>query len=295
MWVSKMAPYVIFTDATADTCAEMMMGLPSVKMIPMTVEFAGKGYVYGPGGNLTIREFYDQQRSDHYASTSQINPSTYRTYFEPVLQQEIDILYLCFSSGMSGCYQSALMCVEDLRQEYPERKILCVDTHCASVGEGFLVRETARKKREGLSIEELFSWVVSNRMRVCHWFTVDVFDHLQHGGRVSTVSAAMGTMLNIKPLLHVDDEGKLEVIEKPRGRKKAIASQIARMKTGWLPEISKFVLIGHGDDPMGAEELKAAVKENFPEAEILIAEIGPIIGAHTGPGMLALIYWGSNR
>ncbi len=290
-----MSPYVIFTDATADMCEQMLYGLSPVKVIPMSVETEGKGYIYGPGSSLTNQEFYHQQRSGHYFTTSRINPSIYRSYFEPVLKEGVDILYLCFSSGMSGCYQSALICVEDLRQEYPDRKILCVDTHCASAGEGFWVREAARKKQEDLSLEELFSWVVANRMRVCHWFTVDVFDHLQHGGRVSAVSAAMGTMLNIKPLLHVDGEGKLDVVEKPRGRKKAIASQISRMQKGWLPEISKFVLIGHGDDPAGAEELKAAVKETFPEAEIFIAEIGPIIGAHTGPGMLALIYWGSNR
>lgn len=290
-----MSPYVIFTDATADMSGEMLNGLPPVKVIPMTVEKDGKGYVYGPGSGLTNREFYDQQRSGHYFTTSQINPSIYRSYFEPALKEELDILYLCFSSGMSGCYQAALLSIEDLRQEYPERKILCVDTHCASVGEGFLVREAARKKREGLSIEDLCAWVIANRMRVCHWFTVDVFDHLQHGGRVSALSAAMGTMLNIKPLLHVDEIGKLEVAEKPRSRKKAIAAQIAKMKEGWLPEISKFVLIGHGDDPGGAEELKKAVLASFPDAEVYTAEIGPIIGSHTGPGMLALIYWGSNR
>ena len=130
---------------------------------------------------------------------------------------------------------------------------------------------------------------------MCHWFTVDTFDHLKHGGRVSAASAVVGTMLGIKPLLHVDENGKLAAVEKPRGRKKAMEAQICRMKQGWIAPQSPLVIIGHGDCPDAAEELKQQVQSQFPEADIRIATIGPVIGAHTGPGMLALIYWGNNR
>ena len=166
---------------------------------------------------------------------------------------------------------------------------------CAAVGEAMLVREAARKQQEGLTIEELAAWVEENRLKICHWFTVDSFDHLKHGGRVSAAAAAVGTMLQIKPLLHVDEEGKLRVAEKPRGRKQAIRTQVAHMKEGWTPEMGKLVVIGHGDCPDDAEQLRQAVLKEFPDADIRVAYIGPVIGAHTGPGMLALIYWGTNR
>ena len=186
----------------------------------------------------------------------------------------------------------------DLAETLPffaERRLIVLDTLCASVGQAMLVREAARKQQEGLSIDELAAWVEENRLKICHWFTVDSFDHLKHGGRISAAAAAVGTMLQIKPLLHVDDEGKLRVAEKPRGRKQAIRTQIAHMKEGWTPEMSRLVVIGHGDCPEDAEQLRQAVLREFPDADIRTAYIGPIIGAHTGPGMLALIYWGANR
>ena len=290
-----MASYQIFTDATADLCPGMMAGLPPVSILPMKLEIGGQEYVYGPGGTIDAARFYALQRQGRFASTSQINPSDYLAHFEPCLRRGQDILYLCFSTGMSGTFQSAMVCIEDLRREFPERKIFCIDTLCASAGEGFLVREAARKQQEGLTIEELTRWVTDHRMEICHWFTVDVFEHLRHGGRVSATAAVMGSALHIKPLLHVDEQGCLQVIEKPRGQKKAIAAQLKRMEQGWLPEQGHLVVIGHGDSPEAARQLEDAVLKQFPEAQTYLVEIGPIIGAHTGPGMLALIYWGSNR
>jgi len=290
-----MAGYQIFTDATADLCKDMMEVLPPVEVIPMQVEIGGQEYTYGPGGNMTVELFYRLQRKGSFAATSQINPSVYFRHFEPFLQDGTNILYLCFSSGMSGTFQSAQMAVEDLRQKYPKRTILCLDTLCASVGEGFLVREAARKQAEGSSMSELADWVMSHRLQICHWFTVDTFDHLRHGGRVSSATAVMGTALQIKPLLHVDEKGCLQVKEKPRGQKKAMEVQLSRMEQGWMPETGRLVMIGHGDAPNAAAQLLGKVQAQFPSAEVHVADIGPIIGAHTGPGMLALIYWGSNR
>lgn len=287
--------YRIFTDATSDLTLEQLRGLPKVEIIPMQVEINGEQYTYGPYGNLPVPVFYELQRQGHFASTSQINPQTYHFYFNRALMQGMDVLYLGFSSGMSGCMQSAGITAEELKEKYPERKIICIDTLCASVGEGFLVQEAAARQAEGMEIEELAQWVRENRLKVCHWFTVDTFDHLKHGGRVGAASAAVGTMLGIKPMLHVDGEGKLAVMEKPRGQRKAMDAQLKRMEAGWQPGLGRRVIIGHGDDLDKAKLLQEEVIRKFPNAQIQLAYIGPVIGAHTGPGMLTLIYWGDNR
>lgn len=290
-----MNEYQIFADSTADMCPEMLEGLPPVRFISMDVEVNGKNYTYGPDGNLTVKEFYALQRAGNFASTTLIPPGAFLPYFEPVLEAGRDLIYFPLTSGLSGTYESAQICAQNLREKYPMRTILCVDTYCASVGQGFFIREAARKQAEGLSVEELAAWTRENSQKVCHWFTVDVFDHLKHGGRVSAATAVLGTTLHIKPMLHVDGEGRLGVTDKPRGRKKAIAAQIAKMEAGWQPEMGKLVVIGHGDDIDAAQKLQEAVIARFPDAQIYLAEIDPIIGAHTGPGMLALIYWGNNR
>ena len=290
-----MNTYQIFTDATADLTSELMIGLPCVEIIPMQVEIGGREYTYGPGGTITSGDFYSLQRAGNFASTSQINPTVYFEKFEPYLRRSTDILYLSFSSGLSGTFQSANLCAEELRQQYPERKIICIDTLGASVGEGFLVREAAKMQQAGLSIDELADWVTVNRLRVCHWFTVDTFTYLRHGGRVSASAAVLGSALQIKPLLHVDEDGHLQPQEKPRGRKNAIAAQLVRMEQGWQPELGRSVLIGHCDDLEAAKVLQGRIMERFPDAEIYIADIGPVIGAHSGPGTLALFYWGNNR
>ena len=290
-----MAPYQIFTDATADCSPQWYKSLPPVGIVPMRVEIGGQEYLYGPDGTISVQRFYDLQKAGNYASTSQITPTQYFQSFEPALKAGNDVLYLCFSSGMSGTFQSAQVCVEELREEYPDCNIVCLDTLCASVGEGFLVCEAARRQAEGYTLEELSRWVTLHRLEVCHWFTVDVFDHLRRGGRVPVGTAVLGTALQIKPLLHVNQDGELAVVEKPRGRKQAIKAQLAKMEQGWSPEMGKTVVVGHGACPDGARVLQDAVQYRFPEATVLTADIGPIIGAHTGPGMLALTYWGNAR
>ena len=191
---------------------------------------------------------------------------------------------------------SANLAMEDLREKYPERKIVAVETYCAAVGLGMLVHEAARMQGQGYTFEELVDWVEKHRLNICHWFTVDVFEHLRHGGRVSGAAATVGSLLNIKPLLHIENDGTLKVMEKPRGRKQAIRHQIAHMKEDWIPEeMGNLVVIGHGDDVDALTQCKEAVLAEFPQADIRPAYIGALIGAHTGPGMLALIYWGRKR
>ena len=287
--------YQIITDATADLNDELLNGLPEVKIIPMHVQVGGKEYLFGSGGNINTEEFYGFLRSGQFATTSQINPETYREYFDAILKQGVDVLYLCFSSGMSKTIQSAQMAIAELQEEYPDRTILCLDTLCAAVGEGLFVMEAARKQAQGMGIHELYSWLEAHRLNLCHWVTVDTFDHLKHGGRVSATSAAMGTLLGIKPLIHVDENGKLVAMGKPRGQKKALQALLSNMEKGWMPEISRQVIIGHGDSPEIAEELRDMVAQRFPEAEIYIAPIGPIIGAHAGPGVMTVFFWGNNH
>jgi len=288
--------YKIYTDASADISDELMRDVPSIEMIPMDVELDGQPYLYGPGGNLDNKTLYAAQRAGKYASTSQINPVIYKEYFRKSLEKGEDVIYLGLTQGISGSFMSASLAIDDLKEQYPDRKITAVETYCAAVGLGMLVHEAARMQAKGLSFEELVAWIEAHRLNICHWFTVDLFDHLRHGGRVSGAAAAVGSLLNIKPLLHIENDGTLKVIEKPRGRKQAIRHQIAHMREDWIPdELGNLVVIGHGDDEEALEQCREAVLAEFPNADIRTACIGALIGAHTGPGMLALIYWGKKR
>lgn len=287
--------YRVFTDATADLPKDPLPGVDRLTVIPMTITLGGQEYTYGPGGNISVQDFYAGQRAGKFASTSQITPSTYFEYFEACLEAGEDILYLCFTSGMSGTYQTAQLCLDDLRERYPQRTMRCIDTRGASVGEGLLVAEAAQLQAEGMEMDELENWVLDHRFQACHWFTVDTFEHLKRGGRVSAAAAVVGTALQIKPMLRVSEEGVMEVVEKPRGSKRAMDALLGRMRKGWKPELSPTVFVGHGDCSERAEELRHLVQTEFPGAEIHIADIGPVIGSHTGPGMLALVFWGTER
>lgn len=291
---TKMA-YTIYTDATADLTNEMLRGLPYVEIIPMDIEIGGNIYRYGRNEELTCEFFYSELRDGKFATTSQINPEIYTKYFEKALIQGRDILYLCFTSGLSGTINAARLSITGLQEKYPERKIICIDTLCASVGEGFLVLEALQRHEDGMELEELVRWIEESKLNVCHWFTVDTFEHLKHGGRVSAASAIIGTTLKIKPLLHVTEEGTLTVKEKPRGQKNAMKSQLMKLKEGWMSQYGERIIVGHGDDMEKAKLLAVQIQEQFPNAKIEITQIGPVIGSHTGPGMLAVIYWGNNR
>ena len=287
--------YRILSDVSADVSEELLRGLPAPILIPMDVTLGGEPHVYGPGGDLDNRAFYAALRAGKFAGTSQITPEKYRRAFRSVLEAGEDVFYLGLTQGLSSAYGNACMAAEELREAFPERKVFAVESCCASVGLGFFLREALEKQREGLTIEELVAWAEESRLHVCHWFTVDVFDHLKHGGRISAAAAAVGTLLQIKPMLRIAEDGTLAVIDKPRGRKQAIHRQVEHMQNNWDTARGKLVLVGHGDDEAAALQLKEAVLAEFPDADVRTAWIGALIGAHTGPGMLALIHWGFRR
>jgi DegV family protein with EDD domain len=287
--------YVIFTDAASDLPAELVK-THNISVIPMHFEIEGKSYQHYPDGReLGYSKFYDMLRSGNMAKTSQINSSDFLDCFEPVLESGLDILYIAFSSGLSGTYQSSVTAAKELMEKYPERKVYCVDSRCASAGEGMLVYHAAVKKQEGSGIDELNDWVLQNRNHLCHWFTVNDLNHLKRGGRVSASAAVLGTMLSVKPILHVDKEGHLILREKARGRRKSLELLVAHMKNLCVKPERQTVFIGHGDSFNDAVILSIMVKQKFAVKDVIISNVGPIIGAHTGPDIIGLFFFGSEK
>jgi DegV family protein with EDD domain len=287
--------YAIFTDAASDLPAELVSD-HHISVIPMNFEIDGKSYKHYPDGrDLGYSQFYEMLRLENIAKTSQINNSEFFDYFEPVLKNELDILYIAFSSGLSGTYQSSVIAAEELMGKYPGRKIYCVDSRCASAGQGMLVYYAALKKLEGSDIDELHDWVLQNRNHLCHWFTVDDLNYLKRGGRVSASSAVLGTMLSVKPILHVDKDGHLILRGKTRGRRKSLESLADHMEKFCVKPKEQTIFIGHGDSIHDAELLSSMVKRRFAVKQVIISNIGPIIGAHTGADVIALFFFGSEK
>ncbi|WP_343209487.1 DegV family protein [Anaerolentibacter hominis] len=290
-----MKTYQIVTDATADLTQDVVQAL-GIDVIPMEYDIDGEVHTFAPGGSdISLETFYSQLRDGRQAHTSQINPLVYKEHFERYLAQGMDVLYICFSSGLSATIQGAHTCIQKLQEKYPDRRIYCVDSLCASSGEGFFVYSAKKKQDEGMEIEELNQWLNDHRLNVCHWFTVDDLGHLRRGGRISSATAIMGTALQIKPILHVDEEGHLINMFKVRGRKKSLSGLMEHMSQTWTPELGTEVFIGHGDCPADADYLASLIRDKHPQAQVSIFPIGPIIGAHAGPGVVALFFWGSSR
>lgn len=290
-----MQRYQLITDATADLSVELIES-GSIDVIPMEVIIEGEAFTFAPiGGNIAGEDVYDALRAGKSVCTTQVNPTVYETYFEQYLRRGIDVLYICFSSGLSGMVSAATSSMALLRERYPERKLICIDSLCASAGEGFLVHAAAQMQQQGMPIDELANWLLLNRLRVCHWFTVADLKQLQRGGRLSATAAMLGTMLNVKPVLHVDDDGCLINVAKARGRKKALVALAERMDVTWTPELGKTVFIAHADALEDAQYLQMRILREHSDAEISILPLGHVIGAHTGPGVIALFFWGASR
>lgn len=246
--------------------------------------------------DMDTKMFFDLERDGKLATTSQLNPSDIIPGFEKVLSSGNDLLYIAFSSGLSGSYNNLSLVAEDMRQKYPDRKIYVVDSLCASLGQGLLVDYAVKMRDAGKPIDEVVKWVETHKLGLNHWFTVDSLSHLRRGGRVTGAAAFVGNLLHIKPVLNVDFAGHLIPREKEQGRKRALKCMIEKMEEYIYQPDGQSIFISHGDDLEAAEKLAGMVKARFPEVgEILINPLGAVIGAHAGPGTIALFFMGKSR
>ena len=285
--------YRIFTDATSDLPNSFAEQL-HVTILPMGFTMEEKEYFYIPGrSDMPIETFFEKMRAGVPVTTAQVNTFAFVEAFEPVLQAGEDILYIGFSSKLSGTVQSAFSAAEELMAKYPERKVVVIDSCSASLGEGLLVYYAARK--QDLSLDALAKWVEDNKLRFVHWFTVDDLVYLKRGGRISGATAAIATILNIKPVMHVDNEGYLVAVEKVQGRKKSLRALFERMEKTVDTKATDTVFIGHCASKADAEYVATLIHEKYPDMMVHIDDIGTSIGAHSGPGTIALFFVGNER
>ena len=284
--------FQIITDSCCDFPTPMY-GQLGLTFVPLTVEF--RGNTFDDKNDDTLKDMYQGLRAGEVAKTSAVNPSRWSHAMEKALAAGKDVLVLAFSSGLSTTYQSAVIAAEELKDAYPDRKIQVIDTLCASMGQGLLVWYACKKRDEGLSLDEVAQWVLDNRLHLCHWFTVDDLMYLKRGGRISAATALVGTMLQIKPLLHVDDEGHLINMTKTRGRKAAIDAMVKKAQELGAGYDNSTMFISHGDCLSDAEYLSRQLKEKCGVKDVVISYVGAVIGSHSGPGTLALFFLGSHR
>ena len=290
-----MSDFFILTDSSADLGVDMVRQL-DVQVLPLSFSMGTQIYHnYPDNREIDPHAFYQLLRQGQVATTSAINMAQYTDALEPLLQEGKDVLVLAFSSGLSTTYNSSRLAVEELQEKYPERKIYTVDTLCASLGQGLLVYLAAKERDAGKSIEQVRDWVEENKLHICHQFTVDDLHFLKRGGRISATTAVMGSMLQIKPVLHVDNEGHLINIAKARGRQASLKALVDKMEKTAIDPANQVVFISHGDCLEDAQTVEKMVKERFGVKEVYINYVGPVIGAHSGPGTLALFYVGSER
>lgn len=247
-------------------------------------------------GDMDTKTFFDLERDGKLPTTSQLNPADIIPDFEKVLSSGKDLLYIAFSSGLSGSYNNLNLVAQDMRSKYPDRKIFVIDSLCASLGQGLLVDYAVKMRDEGKSIDEVAMWAEANKLGLNHWFTVDSLSHLRRGGRVTGAAAFVGSLLHIKPVLNVDYEGHLIPREKEQGRKRALKCLLEKMEEYIYKPEGQSIFISHGDDLEAAERLASMIKSRFPEiGEIMINPLGAVIGAHAGPGTIALFFMGKTR
>lgn len=282
--------YILITDSNCDLPDSLAKEL-NLTVIPMEFIMEDKCYKhYLDAREMSLNDFYSKLKSGVMSKTTQINYTSYTEYFEEYLKQGKDILFVCFTSGMSGSYNTSLLAIEDLKKKYPERKIIAVDSRCASVGLGYLMYYVGKKYNEGIEIEELAEYAEDMKHKIGHWFVVDDLEQLKRGGRISAVTATFGKALQIKPLISVDEQGKLVTVGKIRGASKVYDALIAKMERDGEDYKNQTVFIGHADAIGKAQELQKRVAPMVKDT--VICDIGPVIGTHVGSGMVALLFLG---
>lgn len=289
-----MQKFTITTENTADLPLQYYKDNDIEYMyLPCTMD----GKIYKKDNALTDEEFYKIMREGAMPTTSQVNSEDAKAVWEPMIKAGKSILHLSFSSGLSGTYNSCRIASEELHEEYPDCKLIVIDSVCASLGQGMFVDKAVQMRSEGKSFEETAAYLEANKLNFCHVFTVDDLNHLHRGGRVSKVAAVIGTMINLKPILHVNDEGKLIAVNKVRGRKKSLLALLDMMKEkteNYQGEEGK-VFISHGDALEDAQFLAKNIKEKLGREVSIINPVGATIGAHAGPGTIALFFMGTPR
>ena len=284
-----MSNFHIFTDSSCDLPLKMQEQY-DLKVMQLEVIIDDAMPVLNR--DIEVKAFYQQLRDGANAKTAAVTPGYFEEHMRKSLKEGVDILYIGFSSGLSTTYNSGAMIAKELQEEFPERKILHIDTLCASVGQGLLVHYAALQREAGKTIEEVYDGVLSMKDKIHHQVTVDDLFFLKRGGRISATAAVAGSILNIKPMIVVTDEGKLENVAKARGRKKAMKELMDYMKNTADIEAWNYVFISHGDCLEDAATVKEAVEAEYPNAKVIISDVGPVIGAHTGPGVIALCHMG---
>ena len=284
--------YRIITDSCCDLPKELIASL-DIDVVQMSLLFRNEELI--DPTEAQIKTMYNALRQGESASTAAVNPQGWREVIEPALKSGQDALVMAFSSGLSTTYQSAVIAAEELMEEYPDRTVKVLDTMSASLGQGMYVYYACMKRNEGLSLEELFAWCEENKQNMAHWFTVDDLMFLKRGGRISAATAVLGTMLNIKPLLHVDENGKLVSVAKCRGRKNALDTLVKKLEQDGLPGKNDTVFISHGDCIEDAQYVAQQVRERCGVKTVIIDYVGAVIGSHSGPGTVAFFYLGTHR
>lgn len=284
-----MSKFAIYTDSSCDLSKDMIEAY-RLKVLQLEVIIDDQPPVLNK--DIDTAEFYQMLRDGANAKTAAVTPGYVEDHMRETLEEGKDILYIGFTSGLSATYNNVAMIIEELKEEYPDRKILSMDTLCASVGQGLLVHYAALKRAEGATMEEIYDAIINMKDKIHHQVTVNDLFFLKRGGRISATSAVAGSLLQVKPMIHVNKEGKLETIGKVRGRKHAIKELVAKMKENADVDAWKYVFISHGDCLEDVNAVKALIVEAYPNAEVLISDVGPVIGAHTGPGVIALCYLG---
>ncbi len=287
-----MATYKIITDSSCDLTTAQYEAL-DLTYVPLNLLHKG-AQVNKVLEGTELKAFYNDIRSGEMPTTSAANPDSWARVMEPVLKEGKDVLCITFTSGMSTTYQSAVIAAGDLKEKYPHRTVNVVDSLCAALGHGLLIRYACKMRDSGYSLAQLTAWAEENRHHVCHWVTIDDLNHLKRGGRISAATAFAGAMLNIKPIIRVDEEGHLETVGKMRGRKAAI-EHLARQLDSHITD-TDMVFIAHGDCEDDAVKLSEIIRQKHPEiGSVEVGGIGSVIGAHTGPGVLALFFMGDRR
>lgn len=280
-----------------DVCADIPVDVAkerNIIVMPMNLTVNDNERLY-TAESFDCKSFYDGMRQGDKCSTSQITTDFYKEFFTPFLKNGDDVIYVCLSSGLSGSYNGSFNAVEELKAEFPERNIRSIDSLGASLGEGLLTLRIAKLRDEGKSFEEIVEWAEENKHNVMHWFTVNDLQYLHRGGRVSKTTAIVGTLLDIKPVLQCNSEGKLVANAKVKGRKRAVKTLLEDMDKYGTDINGQEICISHGDCLDDALTLKNLVAEKYPDCTFIIGHIGAVIGSHSGPGTLALFFTGQKR